>query len=54
LRKTEPEARYPYHPKPYQTVTWKESAIHWTGDRKLLLSNGKSTPALILPVPGEY
>ena len=54
LRKTEPEARYPYHPKQYQTATWKESAIHWTEDGKLLLSNGRNTPALVLPVPGEY
>ena len=54
LRKTEPEARYPYRPKQYQTVTWKESAIHWTGDGALQLSNGKNTPALILPVPPEY
>ena len=54
LRKTEPEARYPYRPKQYQTVTWKESAIHCTGDGKLLLSNGKNTPALVLKVPGEY
>jgi putative transposase len=54
LRKTEPEVRYPYRPKQYQTATWKESAIHWTGDGALLLSNGKNTPALILPVPGEY
>jgi putative transposase len=54
LRRTEPEARYPYHPRQYQTATWKESAIHWTEDGKLLLSNGQNAPALILPVPGEY
>ncbi|MCX6082149.1 MAG: transposase [Chloroflexi bacterium] len=54
LRKTDPGARYPYHPKKYQTVTWKELAIHWTGDGKLLLSNGKSTPALVLPMSNEY
>jgi putative transposase len=54
LRRTEPEARYPYHPRQYQTATWKESAIHWTEAGKLLLSNGKNTPALIRPVPGEY
>ena len=54
LRKTEPEARYPYHRKQYQTAAWKESAIHRTSDGKLLLSNGQNVPALTLPVPGEY
>jgi putative transposase len=54
LRKTEPEARYPYPRKQYQTAAWKESAIHRTSDGKLLLSNGQNVPALTLPVPGEY
>lgn len=54
LRKEDPDARYPYRPRQYQTVVWKESAIHWMEDGKLLLSNGKSAPALMLSVPGEY
>ncbi len=54
LKQNDPEARYPYRPKQYQTVVWKEAAIHRTEDGKLLLSNGKSAPALILPLPIEY
>src|SRR6266545_5322180 len=41
LRKTDPEARYPYHPKKYQTVVWKQSAIRWLEGGQILLSNGK-------------
>jgi putative transposase len=54
LRKTDPEARYPYHPKKYQTVVWKESAIHWLEGGKMLLSNGKNNQPLILAIPDEY
>ena len=54
LRKQDIDARYPYHPRHYQTVVWKEAAIHWTDDGRLWLSNGKNTPALILRIPGEY
>jgi putative transposase len=53
LRKTDPEARYPYHPKKYQTVVWKKKAIHFMNG-KLLLSNGKNNPPLALPLPSEY
>src|SRR6266508_4430923 len=53
LRKSDPEARYPYHPKRYQTVVWKESAIHPI-DGKLPLSNGKNNPPLILSLPRDY
>jgi putative transposase len=53
LRKDNPGASYPYHLKKYQTVVWKESAIHWTEAGKLLLSNGKHAPGLVLPVPDE-
>lgn len=53
LRKNDPNARYPYRPKKYQTVVWKESAIHLDNDR-LLLSNGKNTQPLILSAPAEY
>jgi len=54
LRKEHPEARYPYRPRQYQTVTWKRSAIHWTEAGRLLLSNGRNASALLLPVPDEY
>ncbi len=54
LRKSDPEARYPYHPKKYQTVVWKEEAIHRLDDGQLLLSNGKNNTPLVLSVPSEY
>lgn len=54
LRKSDPNARYPHHPKKYQTVVWKESAIHWTEDGQLLLSNRKNDQPLILTIPDEY
>jgi putative transposase len=54
LRKKDANAHYPCHPKQHQTVVWKEAAIHWTEDGRLLLSNGRNAPALSLPVPGEY
>src|SRR3970040_262771 len=54
LRKANPEARYPYHPKQYQTVVWKKPAIHWLEDGQILLSNGKNTQPLILFVLAEY
>ena len=54
LRKSDPEARYPHHPKKYQTVIWKQAAIHRQNDGKLSLSNGRNVPPLILPVPDGY
>ena len=54
LRKSEPDARYPYHPKKYQTVVWKESAIHWLEGAQIHLSNGKKNQPLILTIPAEY
>ena len=54
LRKTDPDARYPYHSKKYQTVIWKEESIHWLDNGRMLLSNGKNNQPLILPVPAEY
>jgi putative transposase len=54
LRKTDPEARYPHHPKQYQTVVWKQAAIRRQDDGKLSFSNGKKVPPLILLVPDEY
>ena len=54
LCKTNPEARYPYHPKKYQTVVWKAEAIHRMDSGQLLLSNGKNHTSLVLSVPQEY
>ncbi len=54
LRKSDPAARYPHHPKQYQTVVWKKSAIHWLEDGQTLLSNGKNNQPLILNIPAEY
>jgi len=54
LRKTNPEVQYPYHPKKYQTVVWKKSAIHPLGGRQLLLSSGKNNTPLVLSMPSEY
>ncbi len=42
-------AHYPYRPKPYQTVTWKMSAIR-IRDGALILSNGAGRPPLHLPL----
>ena len=54
LRKSDPSARYPYHPKKYQTVVWKESAIHWLESGQILLSNGRNDQPLILTIPHEH
>jgi len=54
LRKTDPNARYPYRDKRFQTVSWKESAIYWLEDGRLSLSNGKKIAPLVINVPNEY
>lgn len=54
LRKTDPSVRYPYHPKKFQTVIWKASAIHLLDHGQLLLSNGKNKDSLVLPRLSEY
>lgn len=54
LRQSNPNIRYPYRLKQYQMVVWKESAIHWMKDGRLLRSNGKNAPALALSVSNEY
>jgi len=53
LRKTDPEARYPYKDKLYQTVIWKDQAIR-IAKGKINLPNGRKIPSLILPLPAEY
>lgn len=53
LRKIDPEARYPYKDKTYQTVIWKDQAIRVV-EGKIVLPNGRKTPSLTLPLPAEY
>ena len=53
LRQTEPEARYPYKDKTYQTVIWKDQAIR-VKEGKVYLPNGRKMPTLALPIPVEY
>lgn len=53
LRKTDPEARYPYKEKTYQTVTWKGQAIRVVG-KTILLPNGRNASTLALAIPEEY
>jgi putative transposase len=52
-RGEEPSTRYPHHPRSYQTVTWKPSAIR-VREGALHLSNGKGQSPLILPLPERY
>jgi len=54
LRQSNPDVRYPYRLKRYQTIVWKRSAIRWTEEGRLSLSNGKRAPALVLPISPEY
>jgi len=53
LRKTDPEAKYPYKDKTYQTVIWKDQAIKVRNDM-ILLPNGRNMPPLALPIAAEY
>jgi putative transposase len=53
LRKTDPEAKYPYKDKTYQTVIWKDQAIKVKNDM-ILLPNGRNMPSLALPIAAEY
>ena len=53
LRKIDPEARYPYKDKRFQTVIWKDQAIRIVGGQ-IVLPNGRKTPSLMLPLPSEY
>jgi putative transposase len=54
LRQSDRQARYPHHPKQYQTIVWKESAIHWKEAGRLLLSNGRNASALELSISSDY
>jgi putative transposase len=48
-----PVARYPYKPKPHQTVTWKEQSIR-VQDGVIVLPNGKRQQDLVLPLPERF
>ena len=45
---------YPRHPKPYQTVIWKDQGVVWDRPGCIGLKNGQGSPYLYLPVPDCY
>jgi putative transposase len=47
------QARYPHHPKLYQTVTWKAQAIRVRFGH-IHLPNGRGQPDLVLPLPERF
>jgi putative transposase len=47
------DVEYPYRPKEYQTVTWKDQAIR-VRDGHIILSNGGGREPLVLPLPQVY
>lgn len=47
------EAQYPYKPKPYQTVTWKDQAVRRRRGT-IILPNGRGQPDLVLSLPQRY
>ena len=49
----ESRARYPYKPKRYATVTWKDQAIR-VRDGRIFLPNGHGQPTLVLPLPVRF
>jgi putative transposase len=53
LRKSDSNARYPYHDKQYMTVVWKEQAIRRDGC-SIILSNGRGNEPLTLTLPTRY
>jgi putative transposase len=48
------QTAYPYHPRPYQTVIWKDQALHVLPTGRLRLPTGGTRPPLVLPLPAEY
>src|SRR5262249_43513542 len=48
------QTQYPYHPTPYQTVVWKDQALHIPPSGPLRLPTGGQRPPLLLPLPAEY
>jgi putative transposase len=49
-----PQTQYPHHPKLYQTVVWKDQALHVLPSGHLRLPSGSQRPPLLLPLPAEY
>ena len=49
-----PQTPYPYHPKPYQTVVWKDQALTVLPSGYLRLPTAGQRPALLLPAPEDY
>jgi putative transposase len=47
------DIEYPYRPKEYQTVTWKDPAIR-VREGWIILSNGRGREPLVLALPDEY
>jgi putative transposase len=48
------QTAYPHHPKPDQTVVWKDQALRVLPDGSLRLPCGGQRPPLLLPLPQEY
>jgi putative transposase len=48
------QTAYPHHPKPYQTVIWKDQAIQVLPAGHLRLPCGGQRVPLLLPLPEEY
>ena len=51
LRQTNPQHRYPYHPKKYLTVEWPAQAVSRTGNT-LLLPMGRGRKSLTFHLHG--
>ena len=47
------DIEYPYRPKEYQTVTWKDQGIR-VHEGWIILSNGRGREPLVLLLPEEY
>jgi putative transposase len=48
------QTQYPYHPKVYQTVVWKDQALTVSPSGELRLPCGGQRPSLLLMAPEEY
>lgn len=49
----DPTTRYPYKPKAFSTVTWKDQAIRVV-DGAIHLPNGRQQRPLVLPLPRRF
>jgi putative transposase len=48
------QTAYPHHATAYQTVVWKDQALHLLPSGQLRLPTGGQRPPLLLPLPEEY